>query len=94
MVLFLCPGLDCVDSFVSSDLAAGEAEFEAESWSLSVEHKFCKKQDKQEVKRQDVIYGEETPEICLLLGLLLLKYTALPMCPQITVAVMSSFLYS
>ncbi|CAL8277373.1 unnamed protein product [Merluccius merluccius] len=56
-------GEDCVDSFVSSDLTAGEAEFEAESWSLSVEHKFCKKQDKQEVKRQDVIYELMQTEI-------------------------------
>ena len=53
------PVPDCVDSLVGSDLAAGAVEFEAESWSLSVEHKFCKRQDKQEVKRQDVIYGEQ-----------------------------------
>ena len=52
-----CP--DCVDSLVGGELAAAAVEFEAESWSLSVEHRFCKKQDKQEVKRQDVIYGEE-----------------------------------
>ncbi|CAL8281854.1 unnamed protein product [Gadus morhua 'NCC'] len=49
-------GEDCLDSLVGSDLTAGAVEFEAESWSLNVEHKFCKKQDKQEVKRQDVIY--------------------------------------
>lgn len=34
-------------------------DYEAESWSLTVEHKFCKKQDKRAVKRQDVIYGEQ-----------------------------------
>lgn len=34
-------------------------DYEAESWSLTVEHKFCKKQDKRVVKRQDVIYGEQ-----------------------------------
>lgn len=56
----LVPCADCVDSYVGGDLAAGAVEFEAESWSLSVEHKFCKKQDEQEVKRQDVIYGEDT----------------------------------
>ncbi|KAJ3604759.1 hypothetical protein NHX12_026811, partial [Muraenolepis orangiensis] len=50
-------GEDCVDSsYVSADLAAGALEFEAESWSLSVEQQFCERQDKQEVKRQDVIY--------------------------------------
>ncbi|TNM92228.1 hypothetical protein fugu_019240 [Takifugu bimaculatus] len=31
-------------------------DYEAESWSLTVEHKFCKTQDKRAVKRQDVIY--------------------------------------
>ncbi|XP_061603222.1 rho guanine nucleotide exchange factor 28 isoform X2 [Phyllopteryx taeniolatus] len=39
-----------------SDLAADAADYEAESWSLTVEHNFCKKQDKRAVKRQDVIY--------------------------------------
>ncbi|CAL8320528.1 unnamed protein product [Lota lota] len=56
-------GEDSVDSYVGSDLTAGAVEFEAESWSLSVEHKFCKKQDKQEVKRQDVIYELMQTEI-------------------------------
>ncbi|XP_077399072.1 rho guanine nucleotide exchange factor 28 isoform X2 [Vanacampus margaritifer] len=36
-----------------SDLAG---DYEAESWSLAVEHNFCKKQDRRIVKRQDVIY--------------------------------------
>ncbi|XP_061822499.1 rho guanine nucleotide exchange factor 28 isoform X2 [Nerophis lumbriciformis] len=39
-----------------SDLAADAAEYEAESWSLAVEHKFYKKQDRRVAKRQDVIY--------------------------------------
>lgn len=51
---------DGVDSCILSDLAADDADYEAESWSLAVEHKFCKKQDKRAVKRQDVIYGERT----------------------------------
>ena len=55
---------------MGSDLTAGAVEFEAESWSLNVEHKFCKKQDKQEVKRQDVIYGEERNRISLLSSVL------------------------
>uniref|UniRef100_A0A3Q4H6W0 Rho guanine nucleotide exchange factor (GEF) 28a n=1 Tax=Neolamprologus brichardi TaxID=32507 RepID=A0A3Q4H6W0_NEOBR len=37
-------------------ISADSVEYEAESWSLTVEHKFCKKQDKRAVKRQDVIY--------------------------------------
>ncbi|XP_029940888.1 rho guanine nucleotide exchange factor 28 isoform X2 [Salarias fasciatus] len=49
-------GEDCVDSFIHGDISAESVEYEAESWSLTVEHKFCKKQDKRAVKRQDVIY--------------------------------------
>ncbi|XP_067341357.1 rho guanine nucleotide exchange factor 28 isoform X3 [Channa argus] len=49
-------GEDCVDACILSDISADAAHYEAESWSLTVEHKFCKKQDKQAVKRQDVIY--------------------------------------
>ncbi|KAM6901040.1 rho guanine nucleotide exchange factor 28 isoform 3-T3 [Lycodopsis pacificus] len=46
-------GEDCVDA---CDISADAVDYEAESWSLTVEHKFCKKQDKRAVKRQDVIY--------------------------------------
>ncbi|XP_035766272.1 rho guanine nucleotide exchange factor 28 [Neolamprologus brichardi] len=49
-------GEDCTDSYIHSDISADSVEYEAESWSLTVEHKFCKKQDKRAVKRQDVIY--------------------------------------
>ncbi|CAN9504394.1 unnamed protein product [Ophioblennius macclurei] len=49
-------GDDCVDSFIHGDISADSVDYEAESWSLTVEHKFCKKQDKRAVKRQDVIY--------------------------------------
>ncbi|XP_046900393.1 rho guanine nucleotide exchange factor 28 isoform X2 [Hypomesus transpacificus] len=49
-------GEDGVDACLQSDLAADALDYEAESWSLTVEHKFCKKQDKRVVKRQDVIY--------------------------------------
>uniref|UniRef100_A0A665W753 Rho guanine nucleotide exchange factor (GEF) 28a n=1 Tax=Echeneis naucrates TaxID=173247 RepID=A0A665W753_ECHNA len=49
-------GEDCVDAYIQSDVSADAADYEAESWSLTVEHKFCKKQDKRAVKRQDVIY--------------------------------------
>ncbi|KAE8285223.1 Rho guanine nucleotide exchange factor 28 [Larimichthys crocea] len=47
---------DCVDAYIHSDMSADAVDYEAESWSLTVEHKFCKKQDKRAVKRQDVIY--------------------------------------
>ncbi|XP_068430025.1 rho guanine nucleotide exchange factor 28 isoform X2 [Clinocottus analis] len=49
-------GEDCADACVHGDVAADAADYEAESWSLTVEHKFCKRQDKRAVKRQDVIY--------------------------------------
>ncbi|XP_038827102.1 rho guanine nucleotide exchange factor 28-like [Salvelinus namaycush] len=49
-------GEDCVDASLHSDLDADALDYEAESWSLTVEHMFCKKQDKRVVKRQDVIY--------------------------------------
>ncbi|XP_032395530.1 rho guanine nucleotide exchange factor 28 isoform X5 [Etheostoma spectabile] len=49
-------GEDCVDACIHSDISADAVDYEAESWSLTVEHKFCKKQDKRAVKRQDVIY--------------------------------------
>lgn len=49
-----------MDSCVLGDLSADAADYEAESWSLAVEPQFCKKQEKRAVKRQDVIYGEQT----------------------------------
>ncbi|KAI3362135.1 hypothetical protein L3Q82_012465, partial [Scortum barcoo] len=49
-------GEDCVDAYIHSDMSGDIVDYEAESWSLTVEHKFCKKQDKRVVKRQDVIY--------------------------------------
>lgn len=59
MILYLFPSVDCVDACFHSDVSADAVDYEAESWSLTVEHKFCKKQDKRAVKRQDVIYGEQ-----------------------------------
>ncbi|CAB1455847.1 unnamed protein product [Pleuronectes platessa] len=49
-------GEDCVDACIQGDISADAADYEAESWSSTVEHKFCKKLDKRAVKRQDVIY--------------------------------------
>ncbi|XP_061589801.1 rho guanine nucleotide exchange factor 28 isoform X2 [Cololabis saira] len=53
-----CFGEDSVDSCIRSlgDISTDSVDYEAESWSLTVEHKFSKKQDKRAVKRQDVIY--------------------------------------
>lgn len=52
-----------MDAFIHSDMSADAVDYEAESWSLTVEHKFCKKQDKRAVKRQDVIYGKQMSEL-------------------------------
>ncbi|KAM3843308.1 rho guanine nucleotide exchange factor 28-like, partial [Diretmus argenteus] len=56
-------GEDCVDAYVHCDLTADAVDYDAESWSLTVEYKFCKKQDKRVVKRQDVIYELMQTEI-------------------------------
>ncbi|KAF7659596.1 hypothetical protein LDENG_00295630 [Lucifuga dentata] len=56
-------GDDCVDAYIHNGLSADALDYEAESWSLTVEHKFCKKQDKRVVKRQDVIYELMQTEI-------------------------------
>ncbi|XP_041101852.1 rho guanine nucleotide exchange factor 28-like isoform X7 [Polyodon spathula] len=47
---------DTVDAPLRTDLGADSAEYEAESWSLAVDQKFCSKQEKHVIKRQDVIY--------------------------------------
>ncbi|XP_072570519.1 rho guanine nucleotide exchange factor 28 isoform X2 [Paramormyrops kingsleyae] len=47
---------DVVDASLRNDFRADLLDYEAESWSLAVDHKFCKKQEKRVVKRQDVIY--------------------------------------
>ncbi|KAM9307081.1 rho guanine nucleotide exchange factor 28 [Pholidichthys leucotaenia] len=49
-------GEDFVDSCVRSNLPSDSVDYEAESWSLTVEHKFSKRQEKRVIKRQDVIY--------------------------------------
>lgn len=58
---FLC-GLyfiiDDVDAMLWTDLSTDTQEFEAESWSLVVDPAFCSKQEKNVIKRQDVIFGQ------------------------------------
>lgn len=56
---FLPSSVDTADACINRDMSMDAVDYEAESWSLTVEHKFCKKQDKRAVKRQDVIYGEQ-----------------------------------
>lgn len=47
---------DVVDSSLWSDLSSDAKEFEAESWSLVVDPSFCSRQEKDVIKRQDVIF--------------------------------------
>lgn len=47
-----------MDSSLWSDLSSDAQEFEAESWSLVVDPLFCSRQDKDVIKRQDVIFGK------------------------------------
>ncbi|XP_045422074.1 rho guanine nucleotide exchange factor 28 isoform X2 [Lemur catta] len=47
---------DVVDSSLWSDLSSDAQEFEAESWSLVVDPSFCSRQEKNVIKRQDVIF--------------------------------------
>uniref|UniRef100_A0A8C0EA89 Rho guanine nucleotide exchange factor 28 n=1 Tax=Bubo bubo TaxID=30461 RepID=A0A8C0EA89_BUBBB len=47
---------DDVDLSQWTDLRTDVREFEAESWSLAVDPMFCSKQEKDVIKRQDVIF--------------------------------------
>lgn len=47
---------DVVDSSLWIDLSSDAQEFEAESWSLVVDPSFCSRQEKDVIKRQDVIF--------------------------------------
>ncbi|XP_073933402.1 rho guanine nucleotide exchange factor 28 isoform X3 [Castor canadensis] len=47
---------DVMDSSLWSDLSSDAQEFEAESWSLVVDPSFCSRQEKDVIKRQDVIF--------------------------------------
>ncbi|XP_045141160.1 rho guanine nucleotide exchange factor 28 [Echinops telfairi] len=48
--------LDVVESSLWSDLSSDAHGFEGESWSLVVDPSFCSRQEKEVVKRQDVIF--------------------------------------
>ncbi|XP_010633470.1 rho guanine nucleotide exchange factor 28 isoform X2 [Fukomys damarensis] len=47
---------DVMDSSLWRDLSNEAKEFEAESWSMVVDPSFCSRQEKDVVKRQDVIF--------------------------------------
>lgn len=55
--------LDPYTATLKGELELDTHEFEAESWSLAVESAYAKKQKKEVVKRQDVLYGKEAPSL-------------------------------
>ncbi|XP_063035754.1 rho guanine nucleotide exchange factor 28 isoform X8 [Melospiza melodia melodia] len=54
---------DDVDLSQWTDLCTDAEEFEADSWSLVVDPVFCSKQEKDVVKRQDVIFEENATKM-------------------------------
>ncbi|KFQ32639.1 A-kinase anchor protein 13, partial [Merops nubicus] len=55
-VTFLCEGADMNEGQLMGDLELDSKQLEAESWSQVVDSKFLQQQNKDVVKRQDVIY--------------------------------------
>lgn len=51
-------GLDAYSVSLRSEIETDAHEFEAESWSVAVEQPYAKRQRKDVIKRQDVIYGK------------------------------------
>lgn len=56
--------IDDVDMSQWTGLCTDAEEFEAESWSLVVDPAFWSKQEKDVVKRQDVIFGQYSKAVC------------------------------
>lgn len=55
----VCEGADMNEGQLMGDLELDSKQLEAESWSQVVDSKFLQQQNKDVVKRQDVIYGEK-----------------------------------
>lgn len=59
IIEFKCAfGLDAYSVSLRSEIETDAHEFEAESWSVAVEQSYAKRQKKDVIKRQDVIYGK------------------------------------
>lgn len=70
------------DPYIASlrcEIDSDAHEFEAESWSLSVDLAYAKKQKKEVVKRQDVLYGKVSNgcATALALSIILLSFHSL-----------------
>lgn len=56
----VCEGTDINDSQLMGEFEYDVKDLEADSWSGMVDKKFLKTLKKDEIKRQDVIYGKMT----------------------------------
>lgn len=65
------PPSDPCTASLRSEIEADARNFEAESWSLSVDAAYAKKQKKEVVKRQDILYGKKFCAVTLTFHLLL-----------------------
>lgn len=65
-------GLDAYSVSLRSEIETDAHEFEAESWSVAVEQSYVKRQRRDVIKRQDVIYGKSIWNSCTLFWLVLL----------------------
>lgn len=64
------PSSDSQFATLRVELESDAQDLEAESWSLAVDQEHVKKLSKETVKRQDVIYGESTHLLELVLHVL------------------------
>lgn len=61
--VLLCEGADMNEGQLMGDLELDSKQLEAESWSQAVDSLFLQQQNKDVVKRQDVIYGETCMDV-------------------------------
>lgn len=55
----VCAGTEMMDNQLMGEFECDIKDLEADSWSSSVDKKFLKTVKKDEIKRQDVIYGKK-----------------------------------
>ncbi len=56
--VFVCEGTEMMDSQLMGEFECDIKDLEADSWSGTVDKKFLKMLKKDEIKKQDVIYGK------------------------------------
>lgn len=58
LMISACEGTEMMDSQLMGEFECDIKDLEADSWSSTVDKKFLKTLKKDEVKKQDVIYGK------------------------------------